>query len=43
MQLKKNPNSYRLFLFIAQFEDGLTELDFTIMSNNNQIKTYEEL
>jgi len=31
--LKRNHDVYQLLLFIAQFEGGLTELDFSIMSN----------
>jgi hypothetical protein len=36
--LKRNPDVYQLLLFIAQFEGGLTELDFSIMSNQREVR-----
>lgn len=35
--LKRHPDVYQLLLFIAQFEGGLTELDFSIMSNQREV------
>lgn len=36
--LRRNPDVYQLLLFIAQFEGGLTELDFSIMSNQREVR-----
>ena len=38
---KRNPDVYQLLLFIAQFEGGLTELDFSIMSNQRDVERFE--
>lgn len=33
-QLQKDAEAFKLFLFLCEFKDGLTELDFNIMSNH---------